>query len=126
MNNKSGKDIWQHLQVFKFKDQSEDILIVKYNLTDNIHDKCIILLLVGDNHYVLADSNLIKMHSADFRKVNIAFNIALPHKIENDDKNSRIEFTRIYTENNLNYPVCQKIIEIINQINTNNNETKNL
>lgn len=125
MNNKSEKDIWQHLQVFKFKDQSENILIVKYNLTNNIHGKCILILLIDDNHYVIADSNLIKLQGDDFRKVNIALNIALPHSIENDNKNNSLEFIRINVDKNTLYPIPQKVIGIIKQINTNNNETTN-
>ena len=125
MNNKSEKDIWQHLQVFKFKEQSENILIVKYNLTDDIHGNCILILLIGDNHYIITDSNLTKLQSDDFRKVNIALNIALPHKIENDNKNNSLEFIRIPVDKNTLYPIPQKVIEIIKQINTNNNETSN-
>ena len=125
MNNKSEKDIWQHLQVFKFKEQSENILIVKYNLTDDIHRKCILILLIGDNHYIITDSNLTKLQSDDFRQVNIALNIALPHKIENDNKNNSLEFIRIPVDKNTLYQIPQKVIEIIKQINTNNNETNN-
>ena len=57
--------------------------------------------------------------------MNIALNIALPHKIENDNKNNSLEFIRIPVDKNTLYQIPKKVIEIIKQINTNNNETNN-
>lgn len=119
MDIENSQDIWKRTRSFILKDRGYDIIIVRYNLTPNIHGNCILILIIEDNYYVITDKVHTVLTSEEIKKVTIALNCELPYSEKDDDKNNRLEFTRFDNKMLPSHPIAQKIINIIHEINPN-------